>query len=291
VGKSIHARVALLSLAGIAAGAGCGEAEEPAARATQRVMVAPSRAARHLPEGCEAVVHYAAAASRAAPSPGGAALRTLLPGGGDDELAMAQLRALGAFDPERDIESALVCLSAGGLHQVMVAAGDIPLGALLPPLEADAPGERRRVGDVEAVVLTVEERRWTLGQAADGAIVVSDDDALFAAALRESTHAAELAMRFDAPLAVHAGRAMLERLAPPAREGVVPAGVEPPRGAFATVLAGATSLDMSGGAGAELRVEYETAERATAAAPRCATWWTGASTSPRACGRASRAAG
>jgi hypothetical protein len=270
VGQSIQARVALLALAlaGMTAAAGCGEAEESAARAAPSAMVAPSRAARHLPEGCEVVVHYSAAASRAAPSPGSAALRALLPGGGDDELAMAQLRALGAFDPERDVESALVCLSAGGVHQVMVAAGDIPLGALLPAIEADTPSvERRRVGEVDAVALTVDGRRWTLGQAADGSIVVSDDDALFAAALRESTRAAELAMRFDAPLSVHAGPAVLERLAAPPPGGVVPAGGSTTRGAFAAALARATRLDMSGGAGASLRVDYDTAERAAAAAP------------------------
>ncbi|MEJ7730576.1 MAG: hypothetical protein WKG00_15315 [Polyangiaceae bacterium] len=265
---SIQARAALLALTGTMVAAGCGEAEEPAARAVASAMAAPSRAARHLPEGCEVVVHYSAGASRAAPSPGNAAVRALLPGGGDDELAMAQLRALGAFDPERDVDSALVCLSAGGLHQVMVAAGDIPLGALLPAIEADTPSvERRRVDDVEAVVLTVDERRWTLGQAADGAIVVADDDALFAGALRESTRAAELAMRFDAPLSVHAGQAVLERLGAPPPGGVVPAGGSPARGPFAAALAGATRLDMSGGAGACLRVDYDTVERASAAAP------------------------
>lgn len=268
MGQSIQARTALFALVGMTAAAGCGQAEESAARVAASAMAAPSRAARHLPEGCEVVVHYAAAAARTAPSPGNAALRALLPGGGDDELAMAQLRALGAFNPERDVESALVCLSAGGLHQVMVAAGDIPLGALLPAIEADAPSvERRRIGEVDAVVLVVDERRWTLGQAEDGAIVVSDDDALFTGALRESTRAAELAMRFDAPLSVHAGQAVLERLAAPPPGGVVPAGGSPTRGAFAAALVGATRLDMSGGAGASLRVDYATVERASAAAP------------------------
>lgn len=265
----IQARAALLALALAAPALGCGgdEAETSAARAPGAPLVAPSRAARHLPEGCEAVVHYASTGA-AATSPGAAALRALLPGGGDDQIAIAQLRALGGFDPARDVDSALVCLTQGGAQQVMVAAGDIALGAVLPPLEAEIPGaERRRIGEVEAMVLTVDERRWIIGQAADGAIVVASSEVLFAAALPESTRAAELGMHFDAPLSVHAGRAVLERIAA-SQVGVV-AGDDGDggRSPFAALLAGAVGLDMSGGAAASLRVEYESAERAAAVAP------------------------
>jgi hypothetical protein len=239
-------------LAVTAAIAACASSDGSAERAARPVRAPLPMAARHLPEGCHAVVHFDLSASRTEAT---AAARSLLSADAPERRVLEQARALGNLDLERDLTSALVCHALEGerVHTLLVAGGDFPGAAVVPALEGALDGvEVTRMAGLEVASFLVEGHRWFAGQAADGAIVLGDHEGLVQSALPEGDRAAALGMRFDAPISVRADGPVIDRAARAA--GAAPE------------MIGATRVVATGGPTLTVRVDYPTAARANEAA-------------------------
>ena len=242
-----------------AAAVGCAGRESVAERARPARSTALPMTARHLPEGCDAVAHFALEGRQAE---GPATLATQSPAAA--RLA-AQALALGAIDVDRDITHVAVCLVAAGeaMKTVFVAGGTIPGAAVVPALQATEPGvELSGIGGVEVAAVRVDGRRWLVAQAADGTIVIGDDERLVGSALPPSARGASLPIAWAAPLSVTADGAIVALQAEASGEAPLRAALA---GARRLAWVASPGPGARGGA-ASLRVGYADAGRAAEAA-------------------------
>ena len=199
---TVLAGLTLTSFVGVAA------ARTTPLLATQptRLELYPARAlpmaARHLPRGCDAVVHVSFAAKG-----GKRALLEQLgfetPAGEVGLLA----KSLAAIDVDRDLDDALVCMAMreDKIGFAIVAGGSVPGDAIVPALEGAGKAiARTKLAGEDFALLEVDGERWLAGQAPDGAILFGNDDHLLTDALSESDAVVALGLPLEAAFAVRA---------------------------------------------------------------------------------------
>lgn len=156
-----------------------------------------SAAHRHLPQGCDLVARASLAQMMEVP----AVKQHLVPvieelqrGGADPASAqISSVTGAAGIDAQRDIKDVAVCakgIDKGGRDQkvALVIGGDLRPETLVPAIEkielrkAEKAQVSKVNGRLVARMRASDGETAILGQAADGAIVVTNDEALFTAA-------------------------------------------------------------------------------------------------------------